>query len=107
VLPRPHRTGQRQALRAGRQADHLRESQEVVRSLFAFAWLSPRGVVVQGIHAAGAVAPEIGLAERGLIRILDQIALELPSPPFVAGPLEVAFELAELAFVVVHEELTV
>src|SRR5262249_34561014 len=62
----------------------------------------PRRVVVQRVQPLRAFPPEVELAVRRLLRVLGQLALEVLPPALVAGPLEVALQLAQLPLLPVH-----
>src|SRR5207237_92062 len=70
--------------------------------LLLLAILLPRRVVVQRVQSLRAFLPEVELAVRRLLRVLDQLALEVLPPALVAGLLEVALQLAQLALLPVH-----
>src|SRR5437899_6135834 len=71
-------------------------------SLLLVILLLPRGVVIQGVEPLRAFPPEVELAVRRLLRVLDQLALEVLPPALVAGLLEVALQLAQLPLLAVH-----
>src|SRR5262249_29645975 len=61
-----------------------------------------RGVVVQAVERGGGGGAEVELAVRRLLRVVDQLALEVLPPPLVAGLLDLALQLPLASFVLVH-----
>src|SRR5438094_762895 len=67
----------------------------------------PGGVLVEAVEADGAGFAEVVVAVRRLFRVVEQVPLEVLAPALVAGPLEVALQVPQLAFVVaVHDGST-
>src|SRR5262249_21701236 len=62
----------------------------------------PGGIPVHAVEGGGSIAAEIELVERSIFGFVPQLPLQGLPPPFVAGALDVALQLAKSAFVLVH-----
>jgi hypothetical protein len=67
---------------------------------------SSRGVPVDAVEAAAASPTKVEVSMRGFLGVLGQVALEVLPPLAIAGPLDLAFQLAVMAFVLVHDEVS-